>query len=182
MGESFEIYCHLLLSCGAGVRMKMEHGRRNLPGLGSLDASLAWGQRLPPQLPCCLSPQGMATTFWFGLCGWLYGTQEKPWPGKWEGGSLRESQADASKCRMSSLGVSLDSRLTPFPLLALGALLLLLAQMFAQMPSPLLQCLGEEEGGMRTLHLPVFPGSFLFFPGLWSGPGGWSLWVGQDKY
>lgn len=141
--------------------------KRSLLGSGSLEASLAGGLRLSPQLSCCLSPQCMVTTFWFWLCGWLYGTQEQPWPGKWGGGSLREPQSDASKCRMGTLGVSLDFCQSPFPLLALGALLLLLALMFAQMPSPLLQCLGEEEGGMRSLHLRVFPGSLLF-AGLWS--------------
>lgn len=69
------------------------------------------------------------------------------------------------------MGVSLDFHLTPFPLLALGAPLLLLAQMFAQVPSTLLQRLREEEARMRTLYLRVLSVSVSFLQAFGVGQG-----------
>lgn len=94
---------------------------------------------------------------------------------------FRVPQEAASKCRMGSLGASLDFPLTHFTMLAFGVSLLLSALMFAQVLCLLLQHLWEEEERVRTLHSRVSPTLSLFLGPLRGGVGQGAAVFGKDK-
>lgn len=117
------------------MRMKKEEcEKRGVQGLGS--QMLAWlRQCLPPPLLPPLPPQCTVTAL--GFLRSSTGLMKCPGQTNRGGGILREPQADASRCRMGSSGVSLD---------------FLITRSYYANPSLLLQCLREEEERVRTRH------------------------------